>query len=124
MKSARTSHAGSVFSVLGDLQYASAGVSGAALALAYDATTYPLSLRQCCCVPPARFIAFVVANETDRRNGMNRPGPEAARGLKMTPSRHLAAAQQRIALSSTMEVGWALRHVGGVPQQQNGPTQH
>src|SRR5260370_32621518 len=31
------------------------------------------------------------------------------------PSRHLAAAQQRIALSSTMEVGWALGHVGDVP---------
>jgi hypothetical protein len=60
MKSARTGHAGSVSSLLGDLQYAFAGVSGAALALAYDANFTP-SLRQCCCVPPARFIAFVVA---------------------------------------------------------------
>src|SRR5271168_153559 len=36
------------------------------------------------------------------------------------PSRHFAAAQQRIALSSTMEVGWALRHVGGVPNSRMG----
>jgi len=38
----------------------------------------------------------------------------------LDPSRHLAAAQQRIALSSTMEVGWALGHVGDVPNSRMG----
>jgi hypothetical protein len=60
MKSARTSHAGSVSSLLGDLQYAFAGVSGAALALAYDATFTPFITAMLLCRRRA-LSPFVVA---------------------------------------------------------------
>ena len=60
MKSAPTSHAGSVSSLLGVLQYAFAGVSGAALALAYDATLTPFITAMLLCAVGA-LIAFVVA---------------------------------------------------------------
>ena len=60
MKSAPTSHAGSVSSLLGVLQYAFAGVSGTALALAYDATLTPFITAMLLCAVGA-LIAFVVA---------------------------------------------------------------
>ena len=60
MKSAPTSHAGSVSSLLGVLQYAFAGFSGAALALAYDATLTPFITGMLLCAVGA-LIAFVVA---------------------------------------------------------------
>ena len=60
MKSAPTSHAGSVSSLLGVLQYAFAGISGAALALAYDATLTPFITAMLLCAVGA-LIAFVVA---------------------------------------------------------------
>jgi DHA1 family bicyclomycin/chloramphenicol resistance-like MFS transporter len=60
MKSAPMSQAGSVSSLLGVLQYAFAGVTGAALALAYDATLTPFILTLLLCAGGA-LIAFVVA---------------------------------------------------------------
>jgi MFS transporter, DHA1 family, multidrug resistance protein len=60
MKNAPTSHAGSVSSLLGVLQYAFASVSGAALALAYDATLTPFITAMLLCAVGA-LIAFVVA---------------------------------------------------------------
>ena len=60
MKSAPTSYAGSVSSLLGVLQYAFAGVGGAALALAYDATLTPFIAAMLLCAVGA-LIAFVVA---------------------------------------------------------------
>jgi hypothetical protein len=60
MKGAPTSHAGAVSSLLGVLQYAFAGVSGAALALAYDATLAPFVAAMLLCAVGA-LIAFVVA---------------------------------------------------------------
>jgi len=59
MKSAPTSHAGSASSLLGVLQYAFAGVIGAALALAYDATLTPFITAMLLCAvgaPPQRVI--------------------------------------------------------------------
>jgi MFS transporter, DHA1 family, multidrug resistance protein len=68
MKSAPTSHAGSVSSLLGVLQYAFAGVSGAALALAYDATLTPFITAMLLCAVGALY-RLCRRNETDRRNG-------------------------------------------------------
>jgi MFS transporter, DHA1 family, multidrug resistance protein len=62
MKSAPTSHAGSVSSLLGVLQYAFAGVSGASLALAYDGTLTPFITSMLLCAVAA-LIAFVVATK-------------------------------------------------------------
>jgi MFS family permease len=60
MKNAPISQAGAVSSLLGVLQYAFAGVSGAALALAYDATLTPFITAMLLCAVGA-LIAFVVA---------------------------------------------------------------
>jgi hypothetical protein len=60
MKNAPISHAGAVSSLLGVLQYAFAGLSGAALALAYDATLTPFITAMLLCAVGA-LIAFVVA---------------------------------------------------------------
>jgi MFS transporter, DHA1 family, multidrug resistance protein len=60
MKSAPARQAGSVSSLLGVLQYAFAGVSGAALALAYDATLTPFIAAMLLCAIAA-LIVFVVA---------------------------------------------------------------
>ncbi len=60
MKSAPMSQAGSVSSLLGVLQYAFAGVTGAALALAYDGTLTPFILTLLLCAGGA-LIAFVAA---------------------------------------------------------------
>jgi hypothetical protein len=54
------SHAGSVLSSLGVLQYAFAGFTGAALALAYDATLIPFIMAMLLCAAGG-FIAFAVA---------------------------------------------------------------
>jgi hypothetical protein len=56
MKGAPTSHAGSVSSLLGVLQYAFAGVSGAALALAYDATLTPFITAMLLCAVGAQLF--------------------------------------------------------------------
>jgi DHA1 family bicyclomycin/chloramphenicol resistance-like MFS transporter len=60
MKSVPHSHAGSVSSLLGVLQYAFAGAIGTALALAYDATLTPFIMAMLLCAVGA-FIAFVTA---------------------------------------------------------------
>ncbi len=60
MKNAPISHAGAVSSLLGVLQYAFAGLSGAALALAYDATLTPFITAMLLCAVGA-LIAFVAA---------------------------------------------------------------
>jgi hypothetical protein len=62
MKSAPARQAGSVSSLLGVLQYAFAGVSGAALGLAYDATLTPFITSMLLCAV-AGLIAFVVATK-------------------------------------------------------------
>jgi hypothetical protein len=59
MKSAPARQAGSVSSLLGVLQYAFAGVSGAALGLAYDATLTPFIMAMLLCAVGA-LIAFIV----------------------------------------------------------------
>lgn len=60
------SHAGSVLSSLGVLQYAFAGFTGAALALAYDATLIPFIMAMLLCAAGG-FIAFAVATSTPAR---------------------------------------------------------
>ncbi|WP_157676530.1 hypothetical protein [Afipia sp. GAS231] len=60
MKNAPISYAGAVSSLLGVLRYAFAGVSGATLALAYDATLTPFITAMLLCAVGA-LIAFVVA---------------------------------------------------------------
>ena len=54
------SHAGSVSSLLGVLQFAFAGLTGAALALPYDATLIPFIMAMVLCAAGG-FICFAVA---------------------------------------------------------------
>jgi hypothetical protein len=62
MESAPARQAGSVSSLLGVLQYAFAGVTGAVLALAYDGTLTPFITSMLLCAVAA-LIAFVVATK-------------------------------------------------------------